>query len=146
VAALRGDGLPDSINHNIIARCSKGWPLVPADHPAFGEDLCYGPVLPGRGTPLIRYLGVVVIPKYTSRARSLLTRTETLTPYDSLSSMPRYNFLLSEQGRVLLIIVTFIIITLLLLELLSRGVLSLWALRHHNLDLKRLLLLRYELR
>jgi hypothetical protein len=29
--------------------------------------------------------------------------------------------------------------------LLNRGILSLWALKHHILDLKRLLLLRYEL-
>jgi hypothetical protein len=44
------------------------------------------------------------------------------------------------QGRVLLIVITFIILALLLLRLLS-----LFVLRHHNLDLKRLLLLRYEL-
>jgi hypothetical protein len=128
------------------ARKAGPWCLLITLHPEKISAMARYSTRPGRGTPLIRYLGVVVIPKYTSRARSLLTRTETLTPYDSLSSMPRYNFLLSEQGRVLLIIVTFIIITLLLLELLSRGVLSLWALRHHNLDLKRLLLLRYELR
>jgi hypothetical protein len=39
----------------------------------------------------------------------------------------------------------FIIIDLLLLRLLSRGILSLWALMHDNLYLKRLLLRRYEL-
>jgi hypothetical protein len=36
-------------------------------------------------------------------------------------------------------------IDLLVLVLLSRGVLSLLSLKHHNLYLKRLLLLRYEL-
>jgi hypothetical protein len=48
------------------------------------------------------------------------------------------------QGRVLLFIAIFIFLDLLLLGLLSRGILSLWAFWHHNLDLKRLLL-RYEL-
>jgi hypothetical protein len=44
-AAPRGDGLLGNVNHNIVARCSEGWPLVLADHPGSGEDLCYGPVL-----------------------------------------------------------------------------------------------------
>jgi hypothetical protein len=47
-----------------------------------------------------------------------------------------------SQGRVLFIII-FILLALLLFRLLSRGVLSLWALRHHVLYLKSLLL-RYE--
>jgi hypothetical protein len=49
------------------------------------------------------------------------------------------------QGRVLFIITIFIFLDLLLLMLLNGGILSLWALKHHILDLKRLLLLRYEL-
>jgi hypothetical protein len=43
--ALRGDGIPGNVSHSIAARCSKDWPLVPADHPGPGEDLCYGWVL-----------------------------------------------------------------------------------------------------
>jgi hypothetical protein len=39
----------------------------------------------------------------------------------------------------------FYILALLLVELLSRGILSLWALRYHNLDLKRFFFLRYKL-
>jgi hypothetical protein len=47
--------------------------------------------------------------------------------------------LLVTQGRVLLLVIIFIILALLLLGLLNRGILSLWALTHHNLYLKRLL-------
>jgi hypothetical protein len=45
VAAPRGDGLPGSISHNIVARHLEGWPLVPTDHPRSGEDLRYGSIL-----------------------------------------------------------------------------------------------------
>jgi hypothetical protein len=37
--ALRSDGLPGGISHNITDRCSKGWPLVPVEVPGSGEDL-----------------------------------------------------------------------------------------------------------
>jgi hypothetical protein len=38
--ALRSDGLPGGISHSITDRCSEGWPLVPAEDPRSGEDLC----------------------------------------------------------------------------------------------------------
>jgi hypothetical protein len=40
VMALRSDGLPGGISHSITNRCSEGWPLVPAEDPGPGEDLC----------------------------------------------------------------------------------------------------------
>jgi hypothetical protein len=38
--ALRSDGLPGGISHNITNRCSEGWPLVPTEDPGSREDLC----------------------------------------------------------------------------------------------------------
>jgi hypothetical protein len=47
---------------------------------------------PGRGTSLILYLGAVVMPRCSSRARSLSVRTGASTPKDSTSSASRYIF------------------------------------------------------
>jgi hypothetical protein len=47
---------------------------------------------PGRGTPLILYLGVNVMPKCPTRARSLLMGTGASTPKDSLPSASMYSF------------------------------------------------------
>jgi hypothetical protein len=38
--ATRSDGLPGGISHNITDRCSEGRPLVSAEDPRSGEDLC----------------------------------------------------------------------------------------------------------
>jgi hypothetical protein len=38
--ATRSDGLPGDISHNISDRCSEGRPLVSAEDPRSGEDLC----------------------------------------------------------------------------------------------------------
>jgi hypothetical protein len=37
--ALRSDGLPGGVSHNITDRCSEGWPLVHAEDPRPREDL-----------------------------------------------------------------------------------------------------------
>jgi hypothetical protein len=37
--APRSDGLPSSISHNIIDRCSEGWPMVPVEDLGSREDL-----------------------------------------------------------------------------------------------------------
>jgi hypothetical protein len=50
---------------------------------------------PERGTSLILYLGAVVMPKCSSRARSLPARTVVSTPKDSTSSASQYIFLSS---------------------------------------------------
>jgi hypothetical protein len=47
---------------------------------------------PERGTSLILYLGVVVMPRCSSRARSLLARTGASIPKDSTSSASWYIF------------------------------------------------------
>jgi hypothetical protein len=47
---------------------------------------------PGRGTPLILYLGAVVMPKCPSRARILLVGIGASAPKDSLSSASQYSF------------------------------------------------------
>jgi hypothetical protein len=47
---------------------------------------------PGRGNSLILYLGAVVMPKCSSRAQSLPTRTGASAPKDSTSSTSRYIF------------------------------------------------------
>jgi hypothetical protein len=40
-----GDGLLGSVSHIIAARCSEGWPRVPANHVGPMEDHHDGPVL-----------------------------------------------------------------------------------------------------
>jgi hypothetical protein len=47
---------------------------------------------PGRGTSLIPYLGVVVMPRCSSKAQSLPARTGASAPKDSTSSTSRYIF------------------------------------------------------
>jgi hypothetical protein len=47
---------------------------------------------PRRGTSLILYLGAVVMPRCSSRARSLPVRTGASAPKDSTSSASRYIF------------------------------------------------------
>jgi hypothetical protein len=54
---------------------------------------------PGHGTPLIWYLGVEVMSKCPSRARSLPVGIEALVPKDSLSSASLYSFLPSLSLR-----------------------------------------------
>jgi hypothetical protein len=40
--APRSDGLPSGVSHSITDRCSEDWPLVPAEDPGPGEELCDG--------------------------------------------------------------------------------------------------------
>jgi hypothetical protein len=47
---------------------------------------------PGRGTSLLLYLGAVLMPRCSSRARSLPAMTGALAPKDSTSSASRYIF------------------------------------------------------
>jgi hypothetical protein len=84
---------------------------------------------PERGTSLILYLGAVVMPRCSSRARSLLTGTGASTPKDSTSSTSWYIFSssVSARGRVLFVGLIFYILVLWLLLLLSRQVLSHWV-------------------
>jgi hypothetical protein len=54
---------------------------------------------PRRGTSLILYLGVMVMPRCSSRAQSLPARTGALTPKDSTSSTSQYIFSSSASLR-----------------------------------------------
>jgi hypothetical protein len=94
VTATRSDGLPGGISHNIIDRCSEGWPLVPVEDHGSGEDLLttLNSTCPRHGILLILYLGVEVMPKCPSRARSLPVWIEASTKKDSLLSASLYSF------------------------------------------------------
>jgi hypothetical protein len=35
----RSDGLPGGVSHNVVARCSKSWPLVPSEDLGPKDDL-----------------------------------------------------------------------------------------------------------
>jgi hypothetical protein len=54
---------------------------------------------PGRGTSLILYLGAVVMPRCSSKARSLPVGTGASAPKDSTSSASRYIFSSSVSLR-----------------------------------------------
>jgi hypothetical protein len=71
---------------------------------------------PGRRTSLILYLGAVVMPKCSSRARSLPVKTGASALKDSTSSASWYIF---HWGRVLFVSLIFYILVLRLLVLLS---------------------------
>jgi hypothetical protein len=92
---------------------------------------------PERGTSLILYRGVVVMPRCSSRARSLSARIEDSAPKDSIS----VHLLVFgiARGRVLFVGLVFCVMVFWLLLLLSRRVLSHWALRNHQLYLERFL-------
>jgi hypothetical protein len=113
------------------------------------EDLCYGPALnlPSAWDSLDPVLGCGCDTQVHQQSLKSINRDSSLNSmvlaliYITVQLLA----LRVTQGIVLLIIVISIILSLLLLRLHSRAVLSLWALRHHNLYLKRLLLLRYKL-
>jgi hypothetical protein len=90
----RCDGLPGGISNSITARGPKSWSLVSTEDFGSEENLCDGLELhpPGRGTSLILYLGAVVMPRCSSRARSLPARTGASIPKDSTSSPSQYIF------------------------------------------------------
>jgi hypothetical protein len=74
----------------------------------------------GRGTSLILYLGVVVMPKCSSRAQSLPVGTGSPKGLHLIRLSVHHLNLSVAQGRVLLIGVVFYVMVLLLLLLLSR--------------------------
>jgi hypothetical protein len=135
--ALRGDGLSGVINHNISDRCSKGWPLMPAEDPGPREDLynclkfhppwtwdSLDPVSWGRGDAQVSQQGM----KPAGRDRGFSTEG---FPFVSISV--QLLTLIVNQGRILFIVFIFIVdvMVLLLLLLLSRCALSCRATRYH---------------
>jgi hypothetical protein len=92
---------------------------------------------PERGTSLILYRGAVVMPRCSNKARSLPARIGDSAPKDSTSSASRYIFSSSVSlGGGCSSLVVFGVMVLRLLLLLSRRVLSRWALRNHQLYLE----------
>jgi hypothetical protein len=146
----RSDSLPGGVSHNIAARCSEGWPLVPSGDPVPEEDLYDGlqfhphwtgdffdPVSRGGGDAQVYQQGL----KPAGGDRSFNPKG-----LDLVSISVRLLDLCVSQDRVLLIIIVFIVdVMVLQLLLLSGCALGCWALRYHQLDHKRLLLLRYVL-
>jgi hypothetical protein len=91
--APRSDGLPGGISHIITDRCSEGWPLVPAEDPEFGEDLCNCLEFhPPWTRDSLDPLGVEVMPKCPSRARNMPVGIRASASKDSLLSASLYNF------------------------------------------------------
>jgi hypothetical protein len=81
------------------------------------------------------------MPRCSSRARSLPVRIGDSAPKDSTSLASRYIFLIFgiTRGKVFFVGLVFCVMVLQLLLLLSRRVLSRWALRNHQLYLERFL-------
>jgi hypothetical protein len=99
---LRCDGLPGGVSNSVTVRGPGRWSLVSTEDSGSEEDLCDGFELhlPGCETSLILYLGAMVMPRCSSRARSLSVRTGASALKDSISSTSRYTFssLVSLRG------------------------------------------------
>jgi hypothetical protein len=145
----RSDGLLGSVSHDVIARCSESWPLVPAEDPGPEEDLTDGhefhaPWTQDYPDPISRGGGDAKVYQQISKPvggdrsfspKGLLLVRISVHPLD----------LYAAWGRVLLIVLVLIanvVVVLLLLWLLLIGcALGCWAPRCHQLDHKSLLLL-----
>jgi hypothetical protein len=96
----RCDGLLGSISNSIAVRSPESWSLVSAEDSGSEENLCEGlSTRPERRTSLIPYRGAVVMPRCSSRARSLPARTRASTPKDSTSYASRYFLSFSASLR-----------------------------------------------
>jgi hypothetical protein len=88
----RCDDLLGGISNNIAVRVLKASPLYwqRTLDPKKISAMALNSTRPGRRISLILYLGAVVMPWCSSRARSLPMRTGASTPKDSTSSTSRY--------------------------------------------------------
>jgi hypothetical protein len=88
------DGLLGGVSHSVAARCFECWPLVPTEDfdPRKISMMALNSNCPRCRTSLILYLGAVVMPRCSSRARSLSVGTRASAPKDSTSSISRYIF------------------------------------------------------
>jgi hypothetical protein len=91
---------------------------------------------PECGTSLILYLGAVVMPRCSSRARSLPARTGALIPKDSTSYVSQYIF---SNSASLWGGYSSLALSSMSLALSSMSWSFRWALRNHQLYLKRFL-------
>jgi hypothetical protein len=141
----RCDGLAGSIGNNIAARGPESWSLVSAEDSGSKENLCDGfelhppwmwdllDPLPGGGgdAQVLQHSSKPTGANWSFDLEGLhLTRISVHLLVVSVA-----------RGRVLFVGLVFYILVLRLLLLLSRRVLSRWALRSHHLYLKRLIFL-----
>jgi hypothetical protein len=139
------DGLPGGIGNNIIARGPESWSLVSAEDSGSKENLCDSFEL---HSPWTRDF---LDPVPGSSGDAQVFQQSSKPAGENWSFDPEGLHLISisvhllvlavARGRVLFIGLVFYILVLWLLLLLSRRVLSCWALRNHQLYLKRLLFL-----
>jgi hypothetical protein len=90
----RCDGLPGGIGNSITTEVLKVGPLCRQRtlDPKKISAMTLNSTRPECGTSLILYQGAVVMPRCSSRARSLPARTGASAPKDSNSSASRYIF------------------------------------------------------
>jgi hypothetical protein len=148
LTALISDGLTGGVSHNITDRSSEGCPLVPAEDPGPGEDLCND----FECHPPWTRDSLDSVSRGGGDAQVSQQSTKPIGGYQSFSTegFPLVSIsvhllnLIVTLGRVLLIIFIFVVdvVVLLLLLLLNRCTLGYWAPRYHQFNLKRLLLLR----
>jgi hypothetical protein len=114
---------------------------VSAEDPGSKENLCddlelYSPRTRDFLDPVP---GAAVMPRCSSKAQSLPVRIGDLAPKDHLVSISVHLLVFGiARGRVLFVGLVFCVMVLRLL-LLSRRVLSRWALKNHQLYLERFL-------
>jgi hypothetical protein len=139
----RCDGLPGGIGNSIAVQSPEGWSFVSAQDSGSKKisAMALNSTRPERGSSLILYRGAVVMPRCSSKARSLPVRIGDSAPKDSISSAFSVHFLVFgiARGMVLFVGLVFCVMVLRLLLLLSRRVLSRSALRNHQLYLERFL-------
>jgi hypothetical protein len=139
------DGLPGRIGNSIAARGPESWSLVSAEYSGSKENLCDGFELHPPWTRDFLY------PVYGSGGDAQVFQQSSKPAGENWSFNPKGFHLICisvhllilgvAQGRVLFVGLVFYILVLWLLLLLSRRALSRWALRNHQLYLKRLLFL-----
>jgi hypothetical protein len=141
----RCDGLPGGIDNSITVRGPESWFLVLAEDSGSEENLCDGFEL---YPPWTRDL-LDPVPGGGGDAQVLQQSSKPTGENWSFDPEGLHLIRISvhllvlgvARGRVLFVGLVFYILVLQLLLLLSRRVLSHWALRNHQLYLKRLLFL-----
>jgi hypothetical protein len=137
------NGLPGGIGNSITALSPEGWSLVSAEDPGSKENLCDGLEL---YPPWTRDF-LDPVPGSGGDAQVLQQSPKSASEDGRFSPEGLYLVSISvhllifgiAQGRVLFIGLVFCVMVLWLLLLLSRRVLSRWALRNQQLYLERFL-------
>jgi hypothetical protein len=137
MTAPRSDGLPGSASQSITDRCSKCWPLVPAEDPGPREDLNDGlefhPPSMWDSLDSLSWGGGAA--QVSQQILKPAGGDQSFSPkgLHLLSVSIHLLTVCVTQGRVLLIVFISVldVIVHILLVLLSRCALGCWALRYH---------------